>query len=254
MKDLFPINLLTAPAKAFSGLASGKTAWGWPLGLFAAATASSALLCTLLPPQFTAEALEGMAVNRDLSFAFYFAVSLGGGLAFSACTAGLLSAAARFLAGGRLSLRLPAALLACASLGITSAFMHNAAGGQRNAGLAVATGALAFSTWAAASDRARFGALLKSLLAVSVFTLIAGLAGGLAALAGSVKVYTGIEYLAALLSLIWLGKAVAAVYQESTARAFSSAVLGLLGGMALLFLLYNLGFIPEDAFQALMLI
>ena len=254
MKDHFTLKLLTSPAEAFSGLASGRTGWGWPLLLFAAATASAALLCALLPPQFTAEALEGLKMDRDLGFAFYFSVSLAGGLAFSACTAGLLSAAARFLSGGRLSLRLPAALLACASLGITSAFMHGAAGTARAAGLAAAAAALGLSAWAAFSDRRRFAALLKSLLAVSVFTLAASLAGGAAALAGSVTAYTAIEYLSALLSLVWLGKAAAAIYAAGTARSFASAVLGLLGGMAVLFLLYNLGFIPEDAFQALMLI
>lgn len=253
LRDLFPVKVILRPGEAFAEIASGRTGWAWPLAVSALATAASTLLFTLLPPEFIAEAFEGLTPAPGRGFAFYFAVSLGGGLAFSVFISALISALTRFLGGGRLSLRMLAAGLATCAFGLTALAMHGAAGGRRGAGLAAAAAAAALAARAAFADKEKFAALLKSLLSVSALALAGALPAGAAALAGSVKGYTLAEYVFSLLSLYWLARAVTAVYGAARARAAAAVVLGLLGGLAFLYLVFNLGLIPVEIFQALML-
>lgn len=252
-KDSFPVTVLLQPAKAFAAIAAGKTGWAWPLGIYALSTAVSVLLFTLLPPEFIAESFEGLTFDPSRGFLFYFTGSLGGGLLFSLFICAMISAIARFLSGGRLSLRLITAGLAILALAITAGAMYGSAGGARAFGIAAAAVAALFGAWAAFSDSKRYPAVLKSFLALSVLALACSLAAGAAALAGSVKAYTGIEYFFSLLSLYWLAKAVAAVYGAARARAAAAAVLAICAGLAFLFLAYNLGLIPKEIFQALMM-
>lgn len=253
LRDLFPVQVILQPGKTFAAIASGRTGWAWPLAVSALATAASTLLFTLLPPAFIAEAFEGLTPAPGRGFAFHFAVALGGGLAFSAFISALISALARFLGEGRLSLRMIAAGLATCAFGLTALAMHGAAGDKRGAGLLAAAAVVALAAWAALSDRTRFLALLKSMLAVSALALAGALPAGAAALAGSVRGYTLAEYAFSLLSLYWLARAVTAVYGAARARAAAAVVLGILGGLAFLYLAFNLGLIPVEIFQALML-
>jgi hypothetical protein len=252
-RESFPVTVLLHPAKAFGDIAAGKTTWAWPLGVYSLSTAVSVQLFTLLPPQFIAESFEGLTFDPGRSFFFYFGGSLIGGLLFSVFICSILSALARFLREGRLSLRLIAAGLAILAFGITAGAMHGAAGGGRVFGFSAAAAAALFAAWAGLSDGKRCAALLKSFLALSVLALACSLTAGTAALAGSVKIYTGIEYFFSLLSLYWLAKAVNAVYGAAGARAAAAAVLAICSGLAFLFLVYNLGLIPKEIFQALMM-
>lgn len=252
-KGSFPVTVLLHPAKAFGSIAAGKTGWAWPLGVYALSTAASVLLFTLLPPRFIAESFEGLTLNAGRGFFFYLGGSLAGGFIFTLFICSFISALARFLGEGRLSLRLIAAGLAILVFGITAGTMHGAAGGARAFGLAAAAAAALFAGWAGFSDGKRYPAVLKSMLALYVLALVGSLAASVAALAGSVKAYTAIEYCFSLLSLCWLAKAVAAVYGAARARAAAAAVLAICSGLAFLFLVYNLGLIPEEIFQALMI-
>lgn len=252
-KESFALTVLLHPAKAFADIAAGKTGWSRPAGVYALSTAVSVLLFTLLPPQFIAESFEGMTFDPGRGFFFYFAGSLGGGLVFSIFICSFISALARFLSGGRLSLRLMGAGLAILAFGITAGAMHGSSGVARLFGLAAAAAAALFAAWAGFSDAIRYPAVLKSFLSLSVLALACSLTAGTAALAGSVKVYTGIEYFFSLLSLYWLTKAVTAIYGAAKARAAAAAVLAICAGLAFLFLVYNLGLIPKELFQALMM-
>ena len=252
-KRYFPVTVLLHPAKAFASIAAGETGWAWPLGAYALSSAVSVLLLTLLPPQFIAASFEGLAFDPGRGFLFYYGSSLIGGLLFSLFICSLISALARFLGEGRLSLRLIAAGLTILGFGITAGAMHASAGGARVFGLAAASAAALLAARAGISDWKRYPAVLKSFLALSVLALACSLTAGAAALAGSVRVYIGIEYFFSLLSLYWLAKAVSSVYGAPMARAASAAVLAICAGLAFLFLVYNLGLIPKEIFQALMM-
>ncbi|HCC48064.1 MAG TPA: hypothetical protein DEQ38_08135 [Elusimicrobia bacterium] len=250
----FPLKVLFEPGEAFAEIAAGRTGWAWPSALYALSAGASVLLFKLAPPEFVAESFEGLTLTRARGFFFYFAFSLAGGLLFTAFICSLISALSRFLEGGRLSARIIAAGLAVGVFGITAAAMHGAAGGARAAGIAAGAAAVLFSGWAAFSGRQLFPRMLKGMLAVSALSLAASLPAGAAVLAGSVKVYTGVEYLFSILSLYWLAKAVSAVYGASKARAAAATVLALFGGLAFLFLVFNLGLLPPDIFEALLLV
>lgn len=103
-------------------------------------------------------------------------------------------------------------------------------------------------------DRARYSAVLKAALALSAIGIAADLAGGAAALAGSVKAYTVSEYFFSLLSLLWLAKAAGTVYDTASPRAVAAALTAMLGSAAFLFLLFNLRLLPPELFQVLLLI
>jgi len=251
MKDFFPLKIIFEPAKTFAGMAAAG--WGWPLALYALSMTAAAALLAGLPPQFIAGALEGAALPPGRGFFFYLAVSLTGGGILTLFSCALLAAAARFLSAGRLALRLPLAAAAGGAFGLLSAAVQGSAA-MRPAGLAAAAAAALFAAWAAWRDRALFPALLKALLALSVLSLAGDLAGGLTALAGSPRAYAGVQYFFALVSLLWLAKAVGAVCSITGARAMTAAVLALLGAMAALFLAFNLGLLPQDAFQVLLLL
>lgn len=251
MKDFFPFKVIFEPARTFACMAG--TGWGWPLALYALSMTAAAALLAWLPPHFIAGALEGAALPPGRGFFFYLAVSLTGGGILTLFSCALLAAAARFLSTGRLALRLPLAAAAAGFFGIFSAVAQGSAA-MRPAGLAVAAAAALFAAWAAWRDRSRFPSLLKALLALSVLSLAGDLAGALAALAGSGRAYAGTQYFFALVSLLWLAKAAAAVYSITGARAMTSAVLALLGAMAALFLAFNLGLLPQDVFQVLLLL
>jgi len=253
LKDFFPLKVILEPDETFSGIAAGKTGWGWPLGLYALSAAGSAFLFSVLPPQFIAESFEGAALPQGRGFWFFLLIAMPGGLLFSIFTCALLSALAVFLRAGRLSLRLPLAALGAGTCGILAAAMHGSPG-LRPTGLTAALAAAAFAAWAGLRDKKRYSSALKSMLALSAISLLADGAGGAAALAGSVKGYAASQYLFSLLSLIWLAKAAAAVYGAASPRAFTAAVLAILGATAFLFLLFNLGLLPPDAFKVLLLV
>ena len=107
LKNFFPIKLLLAPSETFAEIGSGRCGWGWPLGLYGAATAASALLITSVSPDFLARASSDLRLSGGQSFAGALAAGLPGGLAFNAFFGALLAAFAAFLAQGRLMLRLP---------------------------------------------------------------------------------------------------------------------------------------------------
>lgn len=252
--DLFPLKILLKPDEAFRGLAAERAGWAGPLGVYALAMAASALLFTLLPPQYLAESFEGFAFSRDRGFLFYFAASFGGGLAFTFFLAALVSALARFLGGGRLSLRLVGAAALTGGFGLLAAALHGAPGGARSLGTAAVLAAAAGAGWAGYSDKLRFAALARCLFAISALALAGDLCGGAAALAGSVPAYTGAEYLFSVLALYWGAKAVSAVYGATKARAAAAVVLGALGGAAFLFLVRGAGLLPDGVFEALLLV
>lgn len=252
--DPFPVKVLLQPEAAFSDLAAGRRGWGWPLGVYALSICLAALLFTLLPPQYLADSLEGFSLSRDRGFFYYFPAALAGGLALTLFLSALVSALARFLGGGRLSVRLAGAAALIGAFGLLAAALHGAEGGRRAAGLAAAAAAALFAGWAGYSDRKNFPALLKCLLSVSGLALAGDLCGAAAALAGSVRAYTAAEYLFAVLSLYWSAKAVAAVYGAAKARAAAAVVLGAFGAMAFLFLALNTGLLPEGLFEALLLV
>jgi hypothetical protein len=251
-KDHFPVKIILRPSAAFSAIASGRTGWGWPLGLYALSVAGSAFLLSILPPQFIAESFEGAALPQGRGFWFYLVVSLPGGLLFSLFTCALLSAAAFFLRTGRLALRLPLAALGIGVYGILAAGLHDSAG-LRPAGMAAALAAVGFAFRVALRDKKTFSAALKAVLALAAISIAADLAGGAAALAGSVKVYSVSAYFFSLISLIWLAKAAAVIFDASRPRAMAATVLAVLGSAAFLFLLFNLRLLPPEIFQVLML-
>jgi len=247
------IKVLFRPDAAFGAIAAGRTGWAGPLGLFALSTGASLLLFLALPAGFIAEAFEGLTFTPGRGFAFYFPVSLGGGLIFMAFISSAISGLARFLGVGRLSPRLMAAGLAALAFGVTAGAMHGAAGPARAFGIAAALLAGLAAALAARSDAGRFAAVFKSMLAVSALSLACTLAAAPAAFAGLTKAYTGIELTFSILSLYWLARAVTAVYGAARARAAAAVVLGLLAGVAFLYLVFNLGLIPPEVFQALMI-
>ncbi len=252
-KDFFPVKVIFKPAETFAGIVSGETGWGWPLGLYAVSIAGSAFLLSVLPPQFITESFEGLTLPQGRGFWFYFFIALPGGLVFSLFICALLSALTAFLKTGRLSLRLPLAALGIGACGLLAAAMRGSAG-LRPAGAAAALAALVLVCRAALRDKKRYSALLKSLLALSAISALAELAGGAAALAGSVKAYTASEYFFSLLSLLWLVKAAAAICDTARPRAAVAAVLAMLGSAAFLFLLSSLRLLPPELFQVLMFV
>lgn len=252
LKNFFPVKVMLKPSESFARIAAGGTGWGWPLAVYALSAACSAFLLSVLPPQFIAESFEGAALPQGRNFWFYLGVSLPGGLLFSLFTCALLSALAGFLRSGRLSLRLPLAALGAGAYGLLAAAVHGSAA-LRPAGTAAALAAAGLASWAALKDGKRYSAALKALLAISALSLAADLAGGAAAYAGSIKVYAATAYFFSFLSLVWLAKAAAAVYDAALPRAAAAAVLAVLGSAAFLFLLYNLRLLPEELFQVMLL-
>ncbi|OIN99909.1 MAG: hypothetical protein AUJ51_11460 [Elusimicrobia bacterium CG1_02_56_21] len=252
-KNSFPARLILSPSKTFGEIAAGKTSWAWPLGLYTLSIAFSAFLISYLPAQFLKEAFEGASLPAGRGFLFYLLVSLPGGLLFSFFICAFLSSLAVFLRAGRLSLRLPLAALPAGVCGVLAAAMY-ASGGFKPAGIAAAAAAAGFAAWPALRDKRRFAAILKAMLSLGAISIISDLAGSAAALAGSVKAYAALEYFFALVSLVWLGKATAAVYDTTMPRAATSAVLAILGSAAFLFLLFNLRLLPEEIFNILVLV
>lgn len=251
-KESFPVKVLLRPSEAFARIASGGTGWGWPLGLYAAAIVSSSFLLSVLPPQFITDSFEGAALPQLRGFWFYFGVSLPGGFLFTLFTGGLLSAFTGFLREGRLSLRIPLAVLGIGAFGLLAAAVHGSAP-LRPAGLAAALAGTGFAVRAALRGKDRYPAALKAMFALSAVSLAGDLAGGAAALAGSVKIYAASEYFFSFLSLIWLSKAVGAVYEADNPRAANATVLAILAATAFLFLLNNLRVLPPEIFQVLLL-
>ena len=252
IKDSFPFKLLLKPAETFSAIAKGETGWAWPLAIFAASVLSSALLLSLAPAEFMAAASTDLPAPAGLGFTVYLATGLPGGLGFAFFFCALLSDFSSLLKSGRLMLRAP---LPLAGVGVYAVFfiarMNARAGGA--AGWAVAAAALIFSIWAALWYRKTWLGLMKAFFAVSIFTILADLAGGAAALAGSTGAYKVSEYLFAILSLAWLLKAACAVTGLSGARAFSALLPAMLGAAAFAFSLLTLGVIKPEVFQLLLL-
>ena len=252
LKNIFPVKVLLKPSEVFSRIAAGKTGWGWPLGLYVVSVSGSAFLLSVLPPQFITDSFEGVALPQGRGYWFYLGISLPGGFLFTLFAGALLSAFTVFLREGRLSLRLALAALATGACGLLAAAAHGSAA-LRPAGFAAALAAAAFAFWASLRDRDRYSAILKAMLSISALSLAADLAGGAAALAGSIKAYAATAYFFSFLSLIWLSKAAAAVYDSATPRAASAAVLAALCATAFLFLLHNLRVLPPELFQVLLL-
>ncbi len=252
LKDFFPAKVLLRPTETFSAIAAGRTGWGWPLSLYAVSVAASAFLLSVLPPQFITESFEGAALPQGHGFWFYFAVSLPGGFLSALFTCAVLSAFTVFLRQGRLSLRLPLAALAIGAGGLLAAALRGS-DALRPAGYAAALAATGFALWSALRDRRRYSAILKAMLSLSAVNIVSGLAGGAAALAGSVSGYTASEYFFSFLSLVWLSWAAAQIFDTARPRAANAAVLAILAGAAFIFLLFNLHLLPQELFQVLLL-
>lgn len=252
-KDFFPLKLLLRPSECFSGLAAGRAGWGWPLGLYAAAAAASALLITSLSPDFLARASSDLPAAADSSFASALAVGLPGGLAFNAFFCALAVGFAVFVGTGRLMFRLPLPFAAVAGYAFFFILrLDERAGGA--AGWAAAGAALAFAAWAAWRSRAVFAALLKLILALSIFALCSDLACAAAALADAPRAYKASEFFFAFLSLGWLVRGTASAAGIPAARAFAAVLPALLGAAAFAFSLHTLGLLSAKVFEMLLLI
>ena len=252
LKELFPIKLLFRPAEVFSELASGTTGWGWPLALYAASVLSSSLLLSLVPASFLAAASPDLPAAPGMSFPGYLAAGLPGGLAFAVFFCALLCAFAGWLRSGRLMFRLPVPASVAAGYGFFFVLRLHARWGDW-AGWLAAAAALSFALRSAWTYRRMYPALLKALLAISLFTALSNLAGGAAAAAGSPEAYKWTTYLFAFIALAWLTKAAAAIADVTPARAFAAAVPALLGTAAFFFSLSALGAISPETFQALLM-
>jgi hypothetical protein len=251
-KDFFPVKLLLEPAATFSAMAEGKTGWAWPLSLFAASVTATALLLSLAPAGFMAAASTDLPAPSGFGFTTYLAAGLPGGLGFAFFFCALLSDFSSLLKSGRLMLRAPLPLAGVAAYALFFAVRMKAHDGGA-AGWLVAGGTLCFAVWAALWYRKTWLGLMKAYLSVSVFSTLAALAGGAAALAGSPDAYKVSEYLFAILSLVWLLKAAGAMTGLSGARAFCALVPSLLGAAAFAFSLLTLGLIRPELFQLLLL-
>lgn len=252
MKDLFPLKLLFSPSEAFAGFASGRTGWGWPLLLCALSALASSALLAWAPRDFLAGTAAGLP-PPDGSFLYYSAVSLAGEAALTLFSGALLAGFAGLLAGGRLMLRVPLPPLLVAGY----AFFFLAARSEpalKGAGWPVFLAALAAAAWAARRAGARYAALLKLFLSVSVFSLLAAALGAVTAPFGLSSLQKAGEYTLAFLSLFWLGKGLCAVTGLSAARAAAALVPALLGALAFAFSLMALGLISPAAFQLLMML
>lgn len=251
--DSFPIKLVLRPLETFEEIRSGAVGWGWPLGIYAAAAVASALLITSLPPDFLARASSDLPSAGKLGLAGALAAGLPGGLVFNAFFCALTAAFAVFLSRGRLMFRLP--LPAAAVAGYAFFFilrLDEAAGGA--AGWLAAGAALAFAARAALRDRAVFAALLKLLLALSVFALLSDLACAAAALADAPRAYKASEFVFAFLSLGWLVRGVSGSAGVPAAKAFAAVLPALLGAAAFAFSIHTLGLISSEVFEMLLLI
>lgn len=250
MKDLFPLTLLISPSRAFGDIAAGRAGWGWPLLLCALSALASSALLAWAPPGFLAATAAGLP-PQDGSFLYYAGVSLAGeaGLALFACA--LLAGFSELLAGGRLMLRVPLPPLLAAGY----AFFFLAARSEpalKGAAWPVFLAALAGAAWAARRAGARYPALLKLFLAVSVFSLLTAALGAVTAPLGLPSVHKAGEYALAFIALFWLGRGLCAVTGLSGARAAAALVPALLGTLAFVFSLMALGLISPAAFQLLM--
>lgn len=253
IKDYFPVKFLLRPSSVFSETVSGRTGWGWPLALYAAATAGSILLAAFLPREFLLAA-EGLPLPAGPLSAGRLAAGLAAGLAFNAYFCALLAPFAAFLAGGRTILRLPAPVAALTAYFLL--FIPLRLYGRYSGAadwLAVAAAA-AFGIWGALRFRAVLPALFKLTLAVSLFTLLSCLPEWWAAAAGAPAVYKAVEYVFSFLSVIWLTRGTSAATGVPAARSFSAVVLALTGAALFSFSLLTLGLIGKDMFQLLLLI
>lgn len=251
-KDLFPLKMLLRPGEAFSAAAAGRTGWAWPLALYAAAILSSSLQLTLVPASFLAEAAPDFPAAPVMTFRGYLAAGLPGCLLFALFFSALLCAFTKLLGAGRLMFRLPVPAAGVAAYALFFLFRFHARLGPA-AGWLAAAAALGFALWSAYAGRREYPALLKAMLAVSLFTVLSNLAAGGAAAAGSPKAYLLAEYTFAFVSLAWLTKAAAAITGVTTARAFAAAVPALLGTAAFFFSLSALGLLGADTLQVLLL-
>lgn len=252
IKNTFPARLLLKPSETFAAIAAGTAGWAWPLALFAAAAVSSALLLALVPADFMAAASSDLPAPSGLGFFSYLSAGLAGGLGFACFFCALLADFSSLLKSGRLMLRAPLPLLGVAVYAVFFIVRMNAHSAGA-AGWVVAGGTLCFSVWAALWYRKVWLGLLKAFFAVSLFTVLADLAGGAAALAGSTGAYKASEYFFAFVSVAWLIKAACAVTGLSGARAFSALLPAMLGAAAFAFSLLTLGVIKPEVFQLLLL-
>lgn len=251
--DFFPLKLVFRPSEYFSDVAAGRAGWGWPLALYAADAAASALLITNISPDFLARASSDLPTAAGITFASALAAVLPGGLAFNAFFCALAVAFAAFIGKGRLMFRLPLPLAAVAGYALFFILrLDEAAGGA--AGWLAAGGALAFAAWAALRSRAVFGAMFKLLLALSVFALASDLACAAAALADAPRAYRAAEFFFAFLSLGWLVRGAAVAAGIPAARAFAAVLPALLGAAAFAFSLHTLGLLSAKVFEMLLLI
>jgi hypothetical protein len=252
IKDLFPLKLALKPSAAFAGLAEGRTGWAWPLGIYAAATLSSALLLANLPPEFMARLASDLPMPAGGGFASYLAAGLPGGLGFAALFCALLAVFSAFIGRGRLVFRF---LLLCACAAAYGAFfavrMNLRAGGWP--GWAAAAAALLFAAWAARRAPGTWLKLVQAALAVCLFSLASDAVTAIGVLADSTRLCVGAEYFFSLLSLVWLVKAAGAVTGLSAPRAFAALLPALLAAFAFAFSLLALGAISPKVFMALML-
>lgn len=252
IEEYFPARLILRPSAAFEDIVNGRSGWAWPLALYGAAAVSSALLAAFLPPDFLAQASTDLPAPPAAGFWPALAAGLPGGLLFNAFFCALITAFSAALAGGRLMFRLPLPAAAVAGYAFFFILRLNAAWGGA-AGWLAAGAAAALAGWAAFAMRGRFAALLRLVLALSLFTIMADLACAGAALAGSPRAYAGSQYAFAVISLGWLVRGAAAACGSGSARAFAAVLPALLGAAAFAFSLFTLGLISPQVFQMLLL-
>lgn len=251
IKDSFPLRVIFRPAETFSEIASGRTGWAWPLGLYVFSSLSSAALLAAAPAEFLAKTAGGLPPPAG-GFTGYLFTGLPGGLAFAFFSCALVSGFAAILRSGRLMWRVPLPAAATAVYAFFFIARHNARASGPS-GWAAAAAALGLASRAALRDSRAYLQLVKAFLSLSVFAAAADLSGATAALAGSCAAYMAAEYFFSFISLIWFVKAVTRICGLPAARASAAVVPALLGAAAFAFSLLALGLLGPEVFQLLLL-
>ena len=254
LKNFFPARILFRPSETFGAIAAGEIGWAWPLAVYCASAAASALLLCALPPEFLAEVTAGVKLTPGRGFWFYFTTGLPGGLGFTLFFCALLAAFLPFINTGRLPARLACLVLGAAAYGFFFLLPFKGAPAYEAATRLLPLLAAGFAVRAAVAAGRNYARLVKAVLALSVITLAADAAGAAAALAGSVPAYNAGQYFFAALALAYMAKSAPAFFETSGARAAAALVAAMLASAAFLFSLSSAGFLSPEIFQALLLI
>lgn len=247
------IQIFTRPLTAGERLRTENVNWVLPAALFLTASVSSALLAGRVPPDFLADLAGGGTIPRGGGFFTSLPVCLSGTFGFTAFFSALLCGFAPFLNKGRLARRLPSLLLVPLAYGFFFLLPLKAHLFFRAAQWLLAAAAASFAAGAAWRGRARYAPLMQIMLILSLLTLASDALSWGAVLAGSIPVYTGGQYLFAFVSLVYIARAAAGLFEVPVARAAVAAVAAMLGAAVFVYSLMALGLLSADTFQALML-